>query len=131
MNTAWRNHLWLFRLGRCSFSSSIFGLTNPIENSPAIGQQSHMDGTDQGLDVNPNAQQFPESFTCDGLEGGIDALSFPGVHIREQAETPQQGSRGDQGIMGTGQGTPVPIIPGSLPLTTTQVDAIGANSPIR
>ncbi len=91
----------------------------------------HTDEIDQRLNVLPDTQQSSESFPCDGLDGGIDFFSVPGVNNNEQAGTPRQGSRGDHGIVGAGQDTPVTIIPASSPLTNTQVDAIGDNSTIR
>ena len=95
-----------------------------------------MDEVNQGLNVNPEMQQPFEPFASDSLDGGIDVLSFPGVHNREQAETPRQGAGGDHGTMGNGQGTSAPVLPASSPLTDTQTDdtqadAIGANSTIR
>ena len=90
-----------------------------------------MEEVNQGLDVNSETQQPSESFASDGLDGGIDVPSFPGVHNREQAETLHQGAGGDHGAMGNGQDAPAPVPPASLPSTNAQADAIGASSNIR
>jgi hypothetical protein len=102
----------------------------PFENSDTVEQREGMNEIDQGLNHNLEVWQSSESLACDGLGGGIHAISFPGVGNGEQAGNPRPLGFGENHELITrDQDDPVP--PASLPLTSMQVDATRDNSTIR